>query len=297
MTPQDLTATLIDGRYRLLRRLGRGGFAEVWLAEDQDERLFGKKVAVKLLRPEHHQKPEHVREDEIRRFIKETQLAARLHDPDGHLVSVTQAGCDQGRHYFVMEYIDGPSLRTYLKEHGALPRRVALDIAAQLCDGIAVAHEHGIAHRDLKPENILLVLPGLRARRSAPLVKIVDLGIAKLVRDTAPITLHSQLMGTPEYMAPELHRGVDSAAGYFLADIYAIGVILFEMLAGYRPSKGSLCDQPTRLSQLVTRSIDRRSRTPPRHRRGARPRAPKLPRRRSRRHLQPQQPAHRAKPP
>ncbi|MEZ4448418.1 MAG: serine/threonine-protein kinase [Nannocystaceae bacterium] len=223
----ELRDQVLRGRYRLQRRLGRGGFAEVWLAEDLQ--LSQKPVAVKVLRVERSEKP-----DDIHRFEVEPQIVSRIRDIGGHIVDVTDSGYDSGIHYFVMEFIEGPTLREEIRARGRLRCPEALRIAAQLCDGIAVAHAHGIAHRDLKPENIMLV-----SRRAGFHVKIVDLGIAKVVREHEHRGKTSVPIGTPIYMAPEVivTQGLP-ADGYFSADIYSIGVILYEMLTGSPPFEG-----------------------------------------------------------
>ncbi len=199
----------------------------MWLG--QDVHLSGKEVALKILRFDRSENPA-----EVERFEVEPQIMSRIRDPSGHIVNVTDYGVDQGLHYFVMEYVEGQTLRSILLRRGRLPWRELLEIAVQLCDGIAVAHAHSIAHRDLKPENIMLV-----QRRGGPHVKVVDLGIAKLVEEQELLSRRSALIGTPLYMAPEVIAAADFApSGYFVADLYAVGVILYEGITGFPPFSG-----------------------------------------------------------
>ena len=228
----QLVGLVLRGRYELVRRLGRGGFAEVWLARDLH--LSGKEVALKILRFDRSASP-----DEVERFEVEPQVMSRIRDPSGHIVNVTDYGVDDGLHYFVMEYVDGATLRSALLRRGRLPWTELLGIAVQLCDGIAVAHAHSIAHRDLKPENIMLV-----RRRGGPHVKVVDLGIAKVVEEQELRSKRSALIGTPLYMAPEVIATEEFApSGYFIADIYAVGVILYEAITGFPP----FCGEPAQV--------------------------------------------------
>ena len=234
----DHTDTVLAGRYRLFRRLGRGGFAEVWLARDLE---FPKReVAVKILHPKFTADPINVR-----RFTDEAKIAGSIHDPNDHIVKVTDFGTSHGHYFLVMEFLEGPTLREELKSRrpGVFECAEALHIVSQICDGLAVAaRKYGVAHRDLKPENIFLA-----ARRTDVHVKIVDLGIAKVVHEQELAGLHrkmptAELIGTPIYMAPELTRqmiGEEFPADiYFQADVYSLGVILYEMLTGAPPFEG-----------------------------------------------------------
>ncbi len=268
MMPPTQEDLILASRYELVRELGCGGFAEVWLAKDLH--LAGKEIAVKILRADRYDKPA-----DVERFGVEPLIASQIRDVGGHIVNVTDTGYDAGLHYFVMEYIEGETLREMLGRVGRLSFVEMLKIAVQLCDGIAVAHDHKIAHRDLKPENIMLV-----PRRGGLHVMIVDLGIAKLVREHELRAKRSAIIGTPTYMAPELITVEHfSPTGYFSADIYAVGVILYEMLAGSPPFTGELpqvmyqkvemaapclrtrlegADLPKPVERLIMRCLERR---------------------------------------
>lgn len=237
MAPPTQENLLLASRYELVRELGCGGFAEVWLAKDLH--LAGKEIAVKILRVDRYDKPV-----EVERFGVEPLITSQIRDVGGHIVNVTDAGYDAGLHYFVMEYIEGETLRDMLCRRGRLSCAEMLPIAVQLCEGIAAAHDYKIAHRDLKPENIMLV-----PRRGGLHVMIVDLGIAKLVREHELRSNRSAIIGTPTYMAPESITDEHfQPTGYFLADIYAVGVILYEVLAGSPPFCG---EQPQVLYRKV----------------------------------------------
>ncbi len=211
--------------YTVERRLGAGGMGEVWRA--RDERL-GRDVAIKLLLPH----PSNA-DERVRAFQYEARAAGTLNHTN--VLTVYDVGDHGGAPYLVTECLDGESLRARLGA-GALPVDAAVDIAIQVARGLGAAHERGIVHRDLKPENIFLALDGR--------VKILDFGLATLHELTPPLspsqerpaeTTRSLIAGTAGYMAPEQVRGeaVDRRA-----DIFALGAVLYEMLAGRRPFKG-----------------------------------------------------------
>ena len=211
--------------YTVERRLGAGGMGEVWRA--RDERL-GRDVAIKLLLPH----PSNA-DERVRAFQHEARAAGTLNHTN--VLTVYDVGDHGGAPYLVTECLDGESLRARLGA-GALPVDAALDIALQVARGLGAAHARGIVHRDLKPENIFLALDGR--------VKILDFGLATLHDSTPPLapsqerpaeTTRSLVAGTAGYMAPEQVRGevVDRRA-----DIFALGAVLYEMLAGRRPFKG-----------------------------------------------------------
>ena len=211
--------------YTVERRLGAGGMGEVWRA--RDERL-GRDVAIKLLLPH----PSNA-DERVRAFQFEARAAGTLNHTN--VLTVYDVGDHGGAPYLVTECLDGESLRARLGA-GALPVDAAVDIALQVARGLGAAHERGIVHRDLKPENIFLALDGR--------VKILDFGLATLHELTPPLapsqerpaeTTRSLVAGTAGYMAPEQVRGeaVDRRA-----DIFALGAVLYEMLAGRRPFKG-----------------------------------------------------------
>ncbi|GHH29595.1 serine/threonine-protein kinase [Streptomyces lanatus] len=207
---------LVAQRYRLDGRIGRGGMGEVWRATDE---LLGRTVAVKLLAAE-------ADEAATRRFRREAEIAARVTDP--HVVALYDAGAHEGRLFLVMEFVDGGSLAGELAVHGVLgPERVAC-LAAQIAEGLSVAHRQGVIHRDIKPANLLLTSDGT--------VKIADFGVARIAHETAvALTASGQLLGTSPYLAPE--RAVGRPAGP-ASDVYSLGCVLYELLTGHSPFWG-----------------------------------------------------------
>jgi serine/threonine protein kinase len=212
------------GPYEVIAALGAGGLGEVWRARDT---RLGREVAVKVL-------SETWREDRERlaRFEREARAASRLSDP--HVVAVFDVGREAGVAYLVTELVDGIDLRTELAS-GALPVGRAVELAAQVAEGLAAAHEVGIVHRDLKPANVLLTGAGM--------AKIADFGLARTVElpgsvrgeDSATVSSYSVpgvVMGTVGYMSPEQVRGEECDAR---TDIFALGSVLYEMLTGRRP--------------------------------------------------------------
>ncbi len=233
------------GNYHLDQILGRGGMGTVYSGEHV---YIGKKVAVKVLHPQFAKY-----EDAVKRFLREARAASSINHPN--IVDVTDFGpMPDGGVYFVMESLTGTSLEDLIDRKGALPLHRALNVANQMALALAAAHETGIVHRDLKPDNIMLIRkPGRRdlirkvkegegentlvvERESEyDFVKILDFGIAKVVgpEQSAPSkTLAGAVFGTPEYMSPEAARGTEVD---FRADIYSLGVILFDMLCGRPP--------------------------------------------------------------
>ncbi len=205
------------GRFKLLNELGAGTFGVVWKAHDpQLDRL----VAVKIAR---NIGAEAARAD----FVREARAAAQLHHP--HVVSVHDAGYDGDAVYIVSEFIDGPTLREWLK-HRQPDAKTAARLTAQLADALHHAHEAGLVHRDVKPSNILM------DNRDAP--HITDFGLAKRDAGEATIAREGQVLGTLAYMPPEQARG-ESHHVDRRADLYSLGVILYEMLTGMRPFRGT----------------------------------------------------------
>jgi serine/threonine-protein kinase len=210
------------GQYQILAPLGAGGMGEVYVARDPS---LGRKVAIKLL-------PVRLSgdKDTLARFTREARSASALNHPN--IVTIYEVGMDQGSGspYIVMEYIDGRDLRGLLS-NGPLPNRKTLDIAAQIADGLAAAHEQGIVHRDLKPENVMVTKDGY--------VKVLDFGLAKIIRpageddDTAqldmPGTNPGTILGTVGYMSPEQATGKPLD---FRSDQFAFGAILYELSTG-----------------------------------------------------------------
>jgi serine/threonine-protein kinase len=215
----ERATTVIAGRYRLERRVGEGGMAEVYLAHDE---LLDRPVAVKVLR-------QALAQDRVlrERFVREAQAAARLDHP--HIVGVYDLGEWGGRPFLVMEWVDGPSLASLIRERGPLPVPLACELGAQIASALAYAHARGLIHRDVKPHNILLKADGTRWE-----AKLADFGLAKVLSATS-LTLTQEVFGTPQYVAPEVVRGERVAPA---ADLYSLGVVLFEMLTGQTPFAG-----------------------------------------------------------
>jgi eukaryotic-like serine/threonine-protein kinase len=214
---------LFAGRYRLERRLGVGGMATVQLAFDT---RLERNVAVKLL-------AEHLAEDGafVSRFRREALAAARLVHPN--IVQVFDFGLDEATHrnFIVMEFVDGHSCAEMLREHGSLPVDEAVEILAQSCRGLDYAHRNGVVHRDVKPGNLLKSREGM--------VKLADFGIAKAAEDS-DITKVGSVLGTAAYLAPEQARGEPAGPA---SDMYALGVVAYQLLAGRLPYEaGSLTD-------------------------------------------------------
>ncbi|MFS8084429.1 MAG: protein kinase domain-containing protein [Acidobacteriota bacterium] len=224
----ELQAGQHIGQYKILALLGMGGMGEVYLAEDTE---LGRKIALKLLPAEFTRDKER-----LRRFQQEARSASALNHPN--ILTIHQIGQVEGRHFMATEFVDGETLRQYLK-HSKPGLPEALDIAVQVASALAAAHQAGIVHRDIKPENIM--------QRPDGYMKVVDFGLAKLTEqqltpvDTqAPTarqidTRPGLVIGTVKYMSPEQARGLDVDAR---SDIFSFGVVLYEMIAGYAPFEG-----------------------------------------------------------
>jgi len=217
--PDPLIGRTIDGRYRLEEVLGEGGMGLVYGARHT---VLNKPLAVKVLRPE-------VSKDEeiINRFRQEAQSASAIGNE--HIIDISDFGTlPDGSTYFVMEFLEGMDLTQAIKEGRPMDSGRALHIGKQLCKGLGAAHERGIVHRDLKPDNIFLVDRG----GDRDFVKVLDFGIAKVSSGTKRLTKAGQVFGTPHYMSPEQCAGTGTDQR---TDIYALGVILYEMAAGHVP--------------------------------------------------------------
>lgn len=229
-----LIGRLVDGRYRVRARIARGGMATVYVATDL---RLERRIALKVMHG-------HLSDDTVfqSRFIQEARAAARLADPN--VVNVFDQGQDGDMAYLVMEYLPGITLRELLREQRRLTVPQAISILDAVLSGLAAAHKAGIVHRDVKPENVLLAEDGR--------IKIGDFGLARAT--TANTASGAQLLGTIAYLAPELvTRGTADAR----SDIYAIGIMLYEMLTGEQPYKG---EQPMQIAfQHATDSVPRPS--------------------------------------
>ncbi|MFE4519420.1 serine/threonine-protein kinase [Kitasatospora sp. NPDC056783] len=214
-----MTGRLLAGRYELATLVGRGGMGQVWTARDRN---LDRQVAVKLLRPDRVSGAAEFQEVR-RRFARECRVTARVDHPG--LVTVHDAGSDGEDLYLVMRYVQGADLADHLAEHDPYPWPWAVAVAAQLCPVLAAVHALPAVHRDLKPRNIMV-------RADGTLV-VLDLGVASVLdADTTRLTLTGSPIGSPAYMAPE--QAVGGAVGPG-ADLYALGVILHELLSGSVP--------------------------------------------------------------
>ena len=223
----DLVGRDIAGRYRVLAKLGEGGMGAVYRGEQIS---LKRKVAIKVLRPELSRDP-----GLVRRFNAEAELAAKLSHPN--TVNIYDFGQDvDGSLFIAMEFLEGRSLRQVMTQEGPLPPARALAIMRQVCASLSDAHAHGIVHRDLKPDNVMLTERG----KDRDVARVLDFGIAKLRDDDRQtvnaMTRAGDLVGTPQYMAPEQIKGekVDGRT-----DIYALGAMLYEMVTGRLPFEGA----------------------------------------------------------
>ncbi len=214
-----LINTLFDGRYRILRKLGAGGMAKVYLAEDED---LGRRVAIKILNDRY------AGDDLfIERFRREAKSAAGLSHP--YIVSIYDRGEAEGTYYIAMEVIEGRSLKELILTRGALPIDVSIAYAKQLLEALRYAHRHGIIHRDIKPHNVL-VSAEEKVKGHEPRLKVTDFGIAR--HGPSQMTEAGSIMGTAQYLSPEQARGAPVTAA---SDLYSAGVVLYEMLTGKVP--------------------------------------------------------------
>jgi eukaryotic-like serine/threonine-protein kinase len=210
-----LIHTLFDGRYRILRKLGSGGMANVYLAEDQE---LGRRVAIKILNDRH------ANDDQfVERFRREAKNAAGLSHPN--IVSIYDRGEAEGTYYIAMEFLDGRSLKELIVSRGPAPVSVAIDYARQILAALRFAHRNGIVHRDIKPHNVLVDSEGR--------LKVTDFGIARA--GASQMTEAGSIIGTAQYLSPEQAKGspVDQTS-----DLYSVGIVLYELLTGVVPFTG-----------------------------------------------------------
>src|SRR5579875_500673 len=206
---------VFDGRYLIERKLGAGGMADVYLAEDQE---LGRHVALKLLNARHAHD-----EQFVERFRREAQSAAGLNHPN--IVSIFDRGYAEDTYYIAMEYLDGRTLKELIVRNGPTPIPIAIDYARQVLAAIAFAHRHGVVHRDIKPHNVVVGKDGR--------LKVTDFGIAR--SGASQMTEAGSIVGTAQYLSPEQARGapVDPRS-----DLYSLGIVLYEMLTGKVPFTG-----------------------------------------------------------
>jgi eukaryotic-like serine/threonine-protein kinase len=232
----SLIGRVVSGKYRVVRLIGEGGMGCVYEAVHEG---LNAKVALKSLHPDL------AATGLGPRFLQEARAAARIQSP--HVVRVSDVDqTEDGLPYMVLELLEGKTLQAvyeHLYHQGErLPYAEALDFAIQICEGVEAAHEAGIVHRDLKPDNVMITA----GPKGAPLVKLLDFGIAKLEDKNDPQSVRTRpgvIMGTPEYMAPEQAFAADTADAR--ADVFSLGVMVFEMLAGHRPVGG---EEPTEIA-------------------------------------------------
>ena len=206
----------ISDRYQIIKSIGEGGMANVYLAYDT---ILDRNVAVKVLRGD-------LASDEkfVRRFQREALAASSLYNEN--IVEVYDVGEDNGQYYIVMEYIDGKHLKTLLKKRGKLTIPEAVDIMSQIASGLSVAHDQYLIHRDIKPQNIMILENGL--------VKITDFGIAMAMNSTQ-LTQTNSVMGSVHYLPPEQASGKGAS---LQSDIYSMGILMYELLTGKLPYHG-----------------------------------------------------------
>jgi serine/threonine-protein kinase len=223
MTSADMRiGELFDRRYRIERPIGSGGMAEVYLATDE---TLGRPVALKVLARRYADDPGF-----IERFRREATAAAQLNHPN--IVSIYDRGEAEGTYYIAMEYLDGENLKQMVRRDGPFSARRAARAIVPVLDALAYAHRHGVIHRDIKPQNIIVTRPG--PDHGEPRVKVVDFGIAR-AGDASQLTEAGSVLGTAAYLSPEQARGGHVTAA---SDLYSVGVVLYELLAGQPPFLG-----------------------------------------------------------
>ncbi len=239
--PDSLIGSLLGERYQLLRLIGQGGMGAVYLATHV---IIGKQIAVKVLSPDYSRNPA-----DVQRFLGEARSASLIrHD---HVVDIADFGyTPQGQAYLVMEYLEGEDLAHTLQRVGRMPWFRVSNLIMQIGSALAAAHAKGIVHRDMKPENCFRV----KRDGDEDFIKVLDFGIAKIVDDRFKkgehsLTIEGGIIGTPEYIAPELCRGLKADRR---VDIYALGIIMYRMLTGVVPFRTDTDNYMAVLSQHLT---------------------------------------------
>lgn len=225
--------TILGNRYQIIRKIGDGGMAFVYQAKDK---LLNRIVAVKVLRPEFVDD-----KDFLAKFKREAEAVANITHPN--IVNVYDVGQEGKVHYIVMEYVDGKNLKEIIKDEGVLDEYTALDITKQIAKALSAAHKKGVIHRDIKPHNILISNEGRQ-------VKVADFGIAKAVSNST-ITNIGSIIGSVHYFSPEQAKGQPVSNN---ADLYSLGIVLYEMLVGRVPFRG---DSPISIAlQHINENIE-----------------------------------------
>ena len=211
----NMIGRVFNNRYQITERIGIGGMAEVYRAQDN---VLGRLVAVKVMLPQYA-----ADQSFTQRFKQEAASAANLQSP--YIVNVYDWGQDEGTYYIVMEYVRGSDLKTAINQRGAINQRKVAEIGSQVCQALSVAHGLDIIHRDIKPQNIMVQPDGN--------VKVMDFGIARAKNSTKEQT--SSVLGTAHYISPEQAQGKELTAA---SDIYSLGIVLYESATGKLPFDG-----------------------------------------------------------
>ena len=211
----SMIGRVFNNRYQITERIGIGGMAEVYRAQDN---VLGRLVAVKVMLPQYAADPNFTQ-----RFRQEAASAANLQSP--YIVNVYDWGQDEGTYYIVMEFVRGSDLKTAIVQRGAINQRKVAEIGSQVCQALSVAHNQDIIHRDIKPQNIMVQPDGN--------VKVMDFGIARAKNSVKTQT--SSVLGTAHYISPEQAQGKELTAA---SDIYSLGVVLYEAVTGQLPFDG-----------------------------------------------------------
>src|SRR5437660_1872990 len=248
--PSSLIGTVLDGQYQIEGVLGKGGMGAVYRARHI---LLGDRVAIKVLPPEMRSNTEW-----LRRFQREGQDARRFRHPNAVTVYDLRTSGD-GTIYLVMEYVDGNTLDSELKKRGRFSPAEAVAVLTPVMSVLNAAHAMGVVHRDLKPENIMI---GTATAGGDPVVKLLDLGIAKLREvagaektGTTALTIAGQMLGTPYYMSPEQWGELPRDGNSDIdgrADIYSLGIVFYEIIAGKRPFGGMTLSELRREHVSIT---------------------------------------------